>query len=234
LKRELRNALIAIIVFAISIVLISFVDSLIAIYYAGIMGLDLEAASVAAMKYLLVANEVILASLAIIFFTKVFKRRLVELGLIRINLSRNAALGLIIGAGGWFASVAVTFLLCSIVPFEVPEWFTKMVTATSSVDLYHLLILTWVLVGPCEELFFRGFVQEVFAAWKGPVAGVIAGSILFGLAHFNPLLWFRTIPTAFLGLIYGIVYAKRKSLLPVAVAHSLNDTIGFALAFFVL
>ena len=234
MKRESRNALIALAVFILSIVLISVLDSLIVVYYAGMTGSDLEGASIATTKYLLVTNELILASLSILFFTKVFKRKLVELGLTKANLSRNTALGLIIGVGGWFASVIVAFLLWSIVPYEVPEWFTKMLTATSSTDLVHLLILTWALVGPCEELFFRGFIQETFTAWKGPALGVIAGSILFGLAHFDPVLWFRTIPTASLGFIYGVVYAKRKSLLPVMVSHSLNDTIGFVLAFLVM
>jgi membrane protease YdiL (CAAX protease family) len=141
-------------------------------------------------------------------------------------------LGLLVGVGGWFGAVVVAAILAILVPYKVPEWFAKMLTATSSLDLLYFLILTWVLVGPCEELFFRGFIQGTFTTWKGPVAGLIAGSTLFGLAHFNPLLWFRTIPSAFLGFVYGIVYAKRRSIIPVAVAHSLNDTIGFVLTFF--
>jgi membrane protease YdiL (CAAX protease family) len=192
----------------------------------------LEKASIVTTKMVLVINELILLSLAAFFFTKIFTRTFSELGLTARKLVHNAVLGLLVGVGGWFGAVVVAAILAILVPYKVPEWFAKMLTATSSLDLLYFLILTWVLVGPCEELFFRGFIQGTFTTWKGPVAGLIAGSTLFGLAHFNPLLWFRTIPSAFLGFVYGIVYAKRRSIIPVAVAHSLNDTIGFVLTFF--
>jgi membrane protease YdiL (CAAX protease family) len=143
-------------------------------------------------------------------------------------------LGIAVGIGGWFIAVLIALILEMLIPYEVPEWFTRMLTPTSALDLAYFMILTWVLIGPCEELFFRGFIQGTFTAWKGPVAGLIAGSILFGLAHFDPTLWFRTIPTALLGLIYGVLYARGKSIIPVAVAHSINDTIGFVLAYLAL
>lgn len=234
MKKESRDVLITVVVFILSIVLISLLDSLIVIYYARTTGIGLEGASVATTKFVLIVNEVLFASLALIIFTKIFKRRLVELGLTSSRLVRNAVIGLFLGIGGWFGAIIMSLLLVSLIPYRVPEWFTKMLTATSSSDLVYLLVLTWLLVGPCEELFFRGFIQGTFTTWKGPVAGLIAGSVLFGLAHFNPLLWFRTIPSTFLGFIYGFVYMKRKSLVPVAVAHSLNDTIGFVLIFLVL
>ncbi len=231
MKKESRNVLTVIAVFVLSIALISLIDSVAVVYYARLTGSSLIDASIATTKTVLVVNELILASLAVLFFTKVFKRRLVELGITPSRLGGNIVIGLVLGAGGWFVAIIVATVLQRLIPFQVPEWFTKMLTATSSLDLLYFLVLTWVLVGPCEELFFRGFVQETFAAWRGPLAGVVAGAILFGLAHFDPLLWFRTIPSALLGLIYGIVYAKRKSLVSVSVAHSLNDSIGFVLAY---
>jgi len=231
MKKESRNVLIVVAVFVLSIALISLIDSLVIVYYAHLMGSTLEDASIATTKTVLIVNELLLGSLAVFFFTKIFKRRLVELGITTTRFARNIVIGLLLGAGGWLVAVIVATLLQRLIPFEVPEWFAKMLTATSSPDLLYFVLITWILVGPCEELFFRGFVQETFTAWKGPFAGIMAGAILFGLAHFSPLLWFRTIPSALLGLIYGIAYAKRRSLVPVSVAHSLNDTIGFVLAY---
>ena len=195
------------------------------------MEVSLERAAVASTKALVIVNELLFASLAIFFFVKIFKRTLSQLGLTTARLLHNVTFGLLVGVGGWLAAVALAFLLTRLVPYEIPEWFTEMLTATSPLDLAIFLLLTWVLIGPCEEIFFRGFVQGTFAAWKGPVVGLIVGSILFGLAHFDPVTWIRTIPSTFLGLVYGVVYAKKKSITVVAVAHSVNDTIGFVLAF---
>jgi membrane protease YdiL (CAAX protease family) len=234
LRKESRNALIAFGVFILSIVLITILDGLIVLYYAAATGLSLESATIATTRGVLVANELLFAILALLFFTKIFKRRLVELGLTTLKFGRNIMLGIAVGIGGWFIAVLIALILEMLIPYEVPEWFTRMLTPTSALDLAYFMILTWVLIGPCEELFFRGFIQGTFTAWKGPVAGLIAGSILFGLAHFDPTLWFRTIPTALLGLIYGVLYARRKSIIPVAVAHSITDTIGFVLAYLAL
>jgi len=234
LRKESRNALIAFGVFILSIVLITILDGLIVLYYAAATGSSLESAAIATTRGVLVANELLFAILALLFFTKIFKRRLVELGLTTLKFGRNIMLGIAVGIGGWFIAVLIALILEMLIPYEVPEWFTRMLTPTSALDLAYFMILTWVLIGPCEELFFRGFIQGTFTAWKGPVAGLIAGSILFGLAHFDPTLWFRTIPTALLGLIYGALYARRKSIIPVAIAHSINDTIGFVLAYLAL
>lgn len=233
LRKESHNILVALGIFVLSIVLLSFSDGLIVAYYAHAFGLSLEESAIASTKVLVIVNELLFAFLAIFSFTKIFKRTLNELGMTVTRLLRNIAVGLVVGVGGWFAGSIIAVVLARLVPYKVPEQFIRMLTPTSSPDLVYFLILTWVLVGPCEELFFRGFIQGTFETWKGPAAGIIAGSILFGLAHFDPILWFRTIPAGFLGLIYGVLYARRKSIVPVAVAHSLNDTIGFVLAFLV-
>ena len=231
LRRETCHVLIALGVFLLSMLLISFVNEVLVVYYAAVTGSSLEAASMAMFRQVLVLLELLLAGLAILFFTKVFKRRLIELGLTATRLVRNTAVGVLVGAGGWSVATIIALTLYRLVPYEVPESYTRTVTPSSTLDLVYLLMITWVLVGPCEELFFRGFIQGTFTFWKGPEMGVIAGSVLFGLAHFSPLLWFPSIPAAAVGIIYGIVYLKRRSIVPVAVAHSMNNTIGFALAF---
>jgi len=188
LNKESRDALIAICVFILSVVLISSLDGLVLAYYAHATGLSLERAAVASTKVLLIVNELLFASLAVFFFVRILKRTFSELGLTTARFIRNAALGLVVGVGGWFVAVVLTFLLTRLVPYKIPEWFVEMLTAMSPLDLAIYLILTWVLIGPCEEIFFRGFIQGTFAAWKGPVVGLVVGSILFGLAHFDPVM----------------------------------------------
>jgi len=233
LRKESRNVLVASGIFLLAIVLLSFLDGLVVVYYAHVFDLTLEGAAIASTKILVIVNELLFATLAIISFTRVFNRKLNELGLTGTRLLGNIVVGLVVGVGGWLIGIIIAGVLARLVPYTVPEQFIRMLTPTSGLDLIYFVIITWAVVGPCEELFFRGFIQGTFETWKGPTTGIIAGSILFGLAHFDPNLWFRTIPAGFLGLVYGILYARRKSIVPVAVAHSLNDTIGFVLVFLI-
>jgi len=231
MRREARDAVISIAVFILGMFIIIMSNGAIVVLYSQAFNVDLLQATVETTKVVLIVNELVFLSLAILFVTKVFKMKIADLGLSSAKLPSNIVLGLMLGVAGYAAGTVFTVILNLFIPIEVPEWFLKALTATSPVDLLILLALTWILVGPCEEIFFRGFIQGSFARWKGSTVGIVVGALIFGFAHFNPELWFRTPGAILLGLIYGAIYKWRKSLIPVVVAHALNDTIAFALAF---
>ena len=98
---------------------------------------------------------------------------------------------------------------------------------------FHLLaaLLLGITAGFCEEVLFRGFLMTEFAnAGYGKIIQVLIPGVAFGLAHagylnqgFLPWLGIM-LPTAFLGMMWGIAYLLgRRSLLPVVIAHFLND-----------
>jgi hypothetical protein len=231
MRREARDAIVSIAVFILGILIIVISNGAIVILYSQAFKVDLIQATIETTKIVLIVNELVFLSLTILFVTKVFKMKLVDLGLSSAKLRSDLALGLIFGVGGYVAATVFTAILNLFIPIEVPEWFLKALTATSPVDLLILLVLTWILVGPCEEIFFRGFVQGAFTRWKGSTVGIVVGALVFGFAHYSPELWYRTAGAVFLGLIYGVVYKWRKSLIPVVAAHALNDTIAFVLVF---
>ena len=231
MRREARDAIISIAVFILGMFIIMISNGAIVVLYSQAFRVDLLQATVETTKIVLIVNELVFLSLTILFVTKVFKMKVADLGLSSTKLPSNIVLGLIFGVAGYVAATVFTVILNQFIPIEVPEWFSKALTATSPIDLLILLALTWILVGPCEEIFFRGFVQGSFARWKGSTAGIVVGALIFGFAHYNPELWFRTPGAILLGLIYGAIYEWRKSLVPVMAAHALNDTIAFILAF---
>jgi len=234
MRRETRDAIISIAVFTLGMFIIIMSNGAIVVLYSQRFNVDLLQATIETTKIVLIVNELVFLGLTILFVTKVFKMKVVDLGLSSIKLPSNIGLGLIIGVAGYLAGTVFTAILNLFIPIEVPEWFLKALTATSPVDLLILLALTWILVGPCEEVFFRGFVQGTLTRWRGSTVGLVVGALIFGFAHYSPELWYRTLGAVFLGLIYGTVYLWRRSLIPVIVAHALNDTIAFALAFLLL
>jgi membrane protease YdiL (CAAX protease family) len=81
-----------------------------------------------------------------------------------------------------------------------------------------------------EELLFRGFLQGRLEALLGARrgAGFLAAllqALAFGLAHAyqGPT---GILVTGCLGLLFGLLYLRTKSLWPLVVAHGLIDTVS--------
>lgn len=98
---------------------------------------------------------------------------------------------------------------------------------------FHLVaaLLMGITAGFCEEILFRAFLMSEFAeAGYNRAMQVLISGVAFGLAHAGYLnqglfVWLGImLPTAFLGMMWGIAYLLgRRSLVPTMVAHFLND-----------
>jgi membrane protease YdiL (CAAX protease family) len=98
---------------------------------------------------------------------------------------------------------------------------------------FHLLaaLLTGITAGFCEEFLFRGFLMTEFAAANyGRTAQVILPGLSFGFSHLGYAVHGLIaavgiiVPTAILGMLWGVAYLLgRRKLLPCVVAHFLND-----------
>jgi membrane protease YdiL (CAAX protease family) len=95
--------------------------------------------------------------------------------------------------------------------------------------------------GLCEEYLFRACLQTRLAAWmKSDAAAISLGALIFGLAHFPGFAWRQPPPgapgglsietlayclTAVApgGLLYGIVWARTRSLWLCVAIHALAD-----------
>lgn len=68
-------------------------------------------------------------------------------------------------------------------PDPMAEPFSQAVIPKDFSQLAILIVLSLVLVGPVEELAFRGFVQKGFENSFGKMKSLLIASILFGLLH---------------------------------------------------
>ncbi len=83
-----------------------------------------------------------------------------------------------------------------------------------------LLLLVAVLPGVCEELLFRGTIQGLLGRSLRPVVAAVLTAVAFGLFH---LSLFRVLPTAVLGLIFGVARFRSGSVLIPMGMHLLNN-----------
>lgn len=109
---------------------------------------------------------------------------------------------------------------------------------------FHLVatFLIGITAGFCEEILFRAFLMTEFAkVGYSKAMQVLLPGVAFGLAHagfltqgFLPWLGIM-LPTALLGMTWGIAYLLGRSLLPAVVAHFLNDATALPwIAFFMV
>jgi len=230
LGTDKKNALVAVSSFLAVMILLVIADGSLVAFYIFAYHLSVEGALISSTRPVIIVNEVLFAAMALLIAFKISRWSREDLGLTRQGPLSNTLLGILVGGAGYVAAAALLYLMNLFVPIEVPSWFVEMLKPKDALDLAVFLALTWILIGPCEELFFRGLVQGSITRWRGSKAGIVAGAALFGVAHFDPSLWFRIPATVLLGLVYGVVCDRRRSLFPAAVAHALNDSIAFILS----
>lgn len=117
-------------------------------------------------------------------------------------------------------------------PDPTSELFAKLVTPRDSFQLIVIIVFHLVLVGPCEELAFRGFVQRGFENSFGRMKSLLIASVLFGLLHgLNTL--YAIIPILVGGLVLGYVWQQTGgNTTASALMHGINNSISIAIAYF--
>jgi membrane protease YdiL (CAAX protease family) len=100
------------------------------------------------------------------------------------------------------------------------------------------VVLALVLVGPAEELLYRGVVQGILVGPLGTGPGIAVMAALFGAVHYpsygadSPLDVDRGVAIGCLGTgiggaLFGALYVVTGSLLAPVVTHSLYDAVLF-------
>jgi len=113
--------------------------------------------------------------------------------------------------------------------------------AALAAELFFLAVL----VGPTEELLFRGLIQTglnrsmpAAIRWRGWTlsVGTVVAAVVFGLWHLTNLTNQALGPTVqqagvatLMGLVIGVFYARTRNLVGASILHNLNDFLGTAL-----
>jgi len=114
----------------------------------------------------------------------------------------------IIGYYGFFQAEDITYLLPR-TPLEKVFWIALSISA-----------------GVTEELCFRGFVITRLSILTGSVwPGVVIGALCFGIGHLYQG-WAGAILIGIYGLMFGLLFIARGSLVPCIVAHVLQDILA--------
>ena len=90
--------------------------------------------------------------------------------------------------------------------------------------------VTAVVMAPiCEEVLFRGIIQNSLVRKHGPWSGILIASAIFGLIHGVPQ---QVVAGFCLGIIIGFVYYRTGSLLAAMVLHAINNALATFMSLF--
>lgn len=85
------------------------------------------------------------------------------------------------------------------------------------------------IIGPAEEVFWRGFVQDTLAEKFGENKGWIIASLIYGAVHIVALNFMLFMAALICGFFWGWMFRKYKSVWPGIISHALWDLTIFIL-----
>jgi hypothetical protein len=96
-------------------------------------------------------------------------------------------------------------------------------------QLAGAFLFTFFFIAIPEELFFRGWLQNLLERRMGRSAALLVTAILFGLAHFNKRAvlfnWRYVILAALAGIFYGRAWRQERRVGASAITHACVDTV---------
>ena len=109
--------------------------------------------------------------------------------------------------------------------------------ATSDISLIYgfkegasslrIALLMVFLIGPGEELFWRGYLQRSFQSRFGGTVGWLLTGTLYALVHAGSGNLMLVLAAAVCGFFWGYLYFRLRSVFLVAVSHTLWDLLVF-------
>lgn len=143
-----------------------------------------------------------------------------------------------IAAGAWLTIVFVMAGIAIAMKLTTPEKMSEMRRAIDFLlPQSRLELALWAALsataGICEEIVFRGYMQQQFSALTGSMLAAIAlQGTIFGACH-GYEGWQRMLLIAVMGALLGLLAWWRKSLRPGMMAHAWQDLLaGWASHFF--
>jgi hypothetical protein len=109
------------------------------------------------------------------------------------------------------------------------EGIERVYALRSGVPLFRVALLIAVLIGPGEELFWRGFFQENAGAGTGGRAGFILTSLLYTSVHLASGNIMLVLAAAVCGVFWGWLYLRFRSPLLNVVSHTVWDLLVFVI-----
>ncbi|MDK2821805.1 MAG: protease family protein [Clostridia bacterium] len=94
---------------------------------------------------------------------------------------------------------------------------------------YLITLMIVFVIGPAEEIFWRGFIQGRFMEKWGEWTGLLAGAVAYTFVHIWSGNLILMLAALICGLFWGWLYKQTGSLVPGIISHVVWDVVIFIL-----
>lgn len=146
---------------------------------------------------------------------------------IRFNW-RDLFIGLASAGFMWVVFWIGNFCATHLFHFAAPQ-VSAIYGLKSGSNLIMIALLLFFIIGPAEEIFWRGFVMERLSEKWGTWGGFISATLIYSAIHiwaFNFILFMAAL---ICGVFWGLLYKYNKNLFTVIISHALWDVMVFVI-----
>lgn len=140
------------------------------------------------------------------------------------DLVLGVASALVLYAIFWVGRHVVVMVL----PFASAQ-INAVYAQKEQLDLLWIGLLLFFLVGPSEEIFWRGFVQRRLSEHFSPLGALFTTTAAYAFVHIWTLNLILILAAAVVGLFWGWLYQRERSLISVMLSHALWDVLIFVI-----
>ncbi len=147
----------------------------------------------------------------------------------RAGLAKKILLG-ILSAFALYGFFYVGKVLSStLLPFA-GEGIRRVYAFRGEASTFRIVLLMILVIGPGEEVFWRGSLQRRFMGRWGDTPGWLVSGGFYSLVHLGSGNLMLVLAAAVCGLFWGWLYRQYRSVVLVALSHTIWDILVFIIA----
>jgi membrane protease YdiL (CAAX protease family) len=138
----------------------------------------------------------------------------------------HIAVGLLAAGGLYMVFWVGHYISIHILPFAVSQ-IDSIYSIREGQNPVWIALLLVLVIGPAEEIFWRGFVQRRFSRKYGILVGFIIAAAVYTLVHIGSFNLMLIAASAVCGGFWGLLYVATGNLWPCIISHAVWDVVIF-------
>lgn len=174
---------------------------------------------------LLVSSIVTILVLILIYALK--QRKIKNELLFQKTKTSNLITAFLLGFSVWCINFSGISLLSLTGSFQNAfESFSEVSNTITSGSIFSTILVVGFVAPFAEEFLFRGIIFRTLNRKFSMVSAIILQGIMFGIFHFNLV---QGIYASFLGIVFGYITYKTKSIWPAIICHTTNNLVAITI-----
>ena len=166
-------------------------------------------------------SAVVLISLSFIFYGKEIKQSIWWSW-------KDAGIGVLSAAVLWGVFWLGNYFSTLLFPFAESQ-IGGIYNMKSGENYWVVGLLLLFVIGPAEEIFWRGYVQQRLSKRFSIVGSMVLATAVYTLVHIASFNFMLIMAAMVCGVFWSLMYSWKKNLLPLIISHALWDVAVFIL-----